>query len=541
MSEPKEWFSGPVDGVVFAVIMVMAAFLGRENPDFIYPEILVSFLALLVFNFINFSILPRYVTDQRRVALAVGLNIVFLIFVLHFSGGSESYFWVLYLLPLFNACLAFDRRGVLATAGAIVLILLSFHARAFAHRIWVDALAALIKVATISASAFVVMGVAGREREARRRLAEEERRIERERLQTREKIQRMDRLATLGTLTAAVAHELNSPLMTILGYAEMILQKSYPPSETERVFNRIEQGARRCRQIIQDMLSFSRQKIDRRKPCDVHALLRECVELKEHDWVLDRIRVEWDLAADMPPIILAGSEFQQVIFNLLANAHHAIRAAARPTGRIRLRTRQEKGELFVAVEDDGPGIPPEIAGRIWEPFFTTKPEGEGTGLGLAICRRIVEGQGGTLTFESSPLGGAAFLIRLPISQAVRRPTGRILVADGDPAVRVLMTRFMARYGSPVVCFESFEEILAALRREPTRLLICDLGLSGMGVFDFFRQMEAEGFLEAVPIVLASASSPNAPMRAFIQERRLIYLAKPFDMAVLEKKVSELIA
>ena len=414
MSQRDEWFGGPIDGVVFALIMVVAAFLGRENPRFVYPEVLYCFLGLLAFNLINFSILPRLLSQSRRPPLAVASNIFLLTLVLRYSGGSGSYFWVLYLLPMFNGCLAFGRRGVLATLAAVLLPLMAFYAETLARLRWNDAIELLVKATIITASAIVVMRVAAREREARARLEEERRRSEAERGQAREQLQRMDRLATLGTLIAGVAHELKSPLAFILGYAELAHDQDYPPAETKRIFRSIEERARCCDQIIQHMLAFSRQKAGGRKVCDINALVRECVALKEHDWIFDRLEFVTELATDLPRTMLSGAEFQQVVFNLLTNAHQAIRATGRTDGRIRLSTRREAGEIVVSVEDNGPGIPAEIAERIWEPFFTTKPEGEGTGLGLAICSQIVKASEGSLTLESGRDGGAAFLIRLPI-------------------------------------------------------------------------------------------------------------------------------
>jgi signal transduction histidine kinase len=412
MSQRDEWFGGPVDGVVFALIMIVAAFLGRENPRFVYPEILYCFLALLAFNLVNFLMLPRLLSQPCRSALVVAANIFLLTLVLRYSGGSESYFWVLYLLPVFNGCLAFGRRGVLATIAAALLSLLVFYAGALSRVS--GGIELLVKAAIITASAVVVMRVAAREREARGKLEEEHRRSAIERAQAREQLQRMDRLATLGTLSAGIAHELKSPLAAILGYTELARDKDYPADEARKFFTRIESSAQRCQQIIDDMLAFSRQKTGRRRLCDVNALILECVSLQEHDWVLDRIQVEQKLAADLPRIMLSGAEFQQVVFNLLANAQQAIRAGRRGSGRIRLSTRREAGEIVVSVEDDGPGIPVEIAERIWEPFFTTKAEGEGTGLGLTICRRIVESHGGSLTLQTGRGEGTAFLIRLPI-------------------------------------------------------------------------------------------------------------------------------
>ncbi len=414
MSQRDEWFGESIDGVAFALIMVVAAFLGRENPRFVYPEVLYCFLGLLAFNLANVSVLPRLLAQPRGAAFAVASNIFFLTFVLRYSGGPESYFWVLYLLPVFNGCLAFGRRGVLVTLVAVLLPLVAFYAGTPARLRWNDVIELLVKATIITASAIVVMRVAAREREARARLEEERRRSEIERVQERERLQRMDRLATLGTLTAGVAHELKSPLAFILGYAELAHDQDYSPAEARRIFRRIEDRARCCDRIIQDMLAFSRQKTGGRKLCDINALIRECVVLKEYDWIFDRLKVVAELAADLPQTVLSGVEFQQVLFTLLTNAYQSIRAAGRMDGCIRLSTRREACEIVVNFEDNGSGIPAKIAERIWEPFFMIESECEGTGLDLAVCRRIVESHGGSLALQSGRGEGAAFLIRLPI-------------------------------------------------------------------------------------------------------------------------------
>jgi signal transduction histidine kinase len=414
MSERGVLFSGPLEGLVFAIVMAVAAFLGRENPLFVYPEVLYGFAGLLAFNLLNFALLPRLLDERRRAALAVACDILFLTLVLRWSGGAESYFWVLLLLPVFSGCLVFGPRGVLAVTAAALAPLLAFHAAASPGWHWGGALELVIKAAIVAASAAVVTRVAGRERAARRSLESERRRGESERARARERLQRMDRLATLGTLSAGIAHELKTPLAAILGYTQVAADGGLPPREHARIFGRIADAARRCDGTIQDMLAMARQKTGARRPCDVNALIRECVSLAQYDWVSDRIQVEADYAADLPRVPLSGPEFQQVLFNLLANARQAIRGSGRGGGLIRVATRRDGEELEVRVSDDGPGIPPEVAPRIWEPFFTTKPEGEGTGLGLAICRRIVELHGGTLALD--PGGpGAAFVIRLPLA------------------------------------------------------------------------------------------------------------------------------
>ncbi|MBI5238856.1 MAG: GHKL domain-containing protein [Elusimicrobia bacterium] len=413
----QSWLSGPVDGVVFAVLMVAAAFLGRENPRFVYPQVLYGFLALLAFNLLNFSVLPRLLPEPRRAVLVAAYNILCLALVVRFSGGPQSYFWVLYLLPLFNACLAFRVRGVAAVAAAVVALLWASHAGAWTQARWAGLLEPLVKTAIICASAFVVLRVAAREREACGRLEGERRRGETERTRVQEQLRGMDRLATLGTLTAGVTHELNTPLSAILAWAHMRPGRDFGEEELPRVLERIEACAERCRRIMQDMLAFARQKTGGSRFCDLNALLRECLKIKEHDLLPDRVQAEADLAEDLPEVLTCPGEFQQVVFNLLTNAHQALRGAGRKDGRIRLSSRKEGGWVMVAVEDNGPGVPPELAERIWDSFFTTKAEGEGTGLGLAICRQIVMGQGGRIALEEAPGGGARFVVRLALPAA----------------------------------------------------------------------------------------------------------------------------
>jgi two-component system NtrC family sensor kinase len=182
-----------------------------------------------------------------------------------------------------------------------------------------------------------------------------------------------------------------------------------------RAFSRIQACAERCRRIMKDMLAFSRQKAGECRPCDVNALLRQCVQLERYDGITDAVDLELDLDETLPAVMLSAGQFQQVIFNLVTNALQALRGAGKEHGRIRLFSRSAEGDLLVSVEDNGPGVPLEAAQKIWEPFYTTKPEGVGTGLGLAICRQIVASQGGVLTLEAAPGGGALFLIRLPMT------------------------------------------------------------------------------------------------------------------------------
>jgi len=413
MKAERQASAPPLDGAAFFLLMAVAAFLGRENPRFVRPGILWSFFALLAFNLANFAWLPRRMPERRRAPLSLAANILLISLIIRYSGGPQSYFWVMYLQPIFSACLSLERVGIAAAMAAILLALGAFHAVSPFRFNWAEALAMLSKMFTLLISALVTMRVASNERRALRLLSQEQEQAALERARMREQVQHMDRLATLGTLLASIAHEINRPLGTILGYAESALADESKSARAAQALDSIQSAARRCTRTIQDMLAFARSQKSERKPTDVNALLRECLQLKRYDWVTDSIRSEESYAPGLPLLTLSGPEIQQVVFNLLTNAEQAIRSKPDGAGLIRLSSRMDPGFVRVTVEDDGPGIPAEALDKIWEPFFTTKPAGTGTGLGLSISRRIISEHGGKLSVSSAPGRGAAFTIELP--------------------------------------------------------------------------------------------------------------------------------
>ncbi|MFA6028355.1 MAG: ATP-binding protein [Elusimicrobiota bacterium] len=545
-------FPGGADSVAFTLMMGIAAYLGRENPDFVYPHILWAFLALLAFNLLNFGLLARRLPPERRQAVAVGANTLLIAAILYYSGGHVSYFWVMFLLPIFSACLAFRERGILWTTGAALALLLLFHAESLRFRIWVEVLSMVVKMLTLLAAAGVTMRVAAGERRAVHRLAEEQERAERERREAREKLQHMDRLATLGTLSASIAHELKSPLASVLGFAQVGLGGPDDAPRLRRALERVEEGALRCRRTLQDMLAFARSQKSGKGACDLNALILECIELKRCDMVLSPVRIEETLAADLPAVELAGPEFQQVLFNLLGNADQALREKG--GGLIRVRTSREDGRVRVVVQDDGPGIPPEAADKVWEPFYTTKPAGQGTGLGLSISRQIVEDHGGTIRLDAPPEGGARFTIEFPLpklpapppppaparANAPSAPTRRrrVVLAEDDPGCVPLIETLLKPLSVDLAKAESFDEALRLMRAERPDLLIMDIKMPGMSPGEFLAHLDADEKLRDVPIVPVSGSVTAAALETLLKFKGLQVLEKPFDISEFDRRIRE---
>jgi two-component system NtrC family sensor kinase len=229
---------------------------------------------------------------------------------------------------------------------------------------------------------------------------------------------RSDRLASLGTLVAGIAHEINNPLGIIAGYAEALLDRAADPQlagvaafeDFPEYLRTIHQEIFRCKGILQSLLEFARPAGGTYREIDVNELVKEVLLLLQHRTARLQHRIDLQLTRELPKIIADAGSLRQVLMNLLLNAIWF----TPPGGAISIASGRAEGDrVRVTVRDTGAGIAPELLGKIFDPFFTTKPVGEGTGLGLTICHRIVEEHGGAIDVESAPGAGTAIAITLP--------------------------------------------------------------------------------------------------------------------------------
>jgi two-component system NtrC family sensor kinase len=222
-----------------------------------------------------------------------------------------------------------------------------------------------------------------------------------------------EKFSALGELVAGVAHELNNPLGAILGFSEVLLMKEFPPEKTKKYLENIHNSAQLCGSIIEKLLTFSRKREKKREYTDVNAILQTTIELKQHDFKMDSIQVDQSLAEQMPFTMVDVHELQQVFLNMINNAHQAMKMYA-GEGTLTLESLCIDKKIRITIRDTGPGIPEENLQKIFEPLFTTKPEGQGTGLGLSVCYDIISEHGGDIFIASESGKGACFMIELPV-------------------------------------------------------------------------------------------------------------------------------
>ena len=218
---------------------------------------------------------------------------------------------------------------------------------------------------------------------------------------------RHDRMASLGIFSSGVAHEINNPLGIILGYAGYLESKIDRGDENYKYIHEIKYESKRCREIVQNLLSYARPPETTLKETDIKNLLENIIDFAANHSDLYHVTIAREIDPDLPPAMVDGDQMRQVAINLILNAG----AAMQPGGQLRVEAHRDGEDLLILFHDNGCGIPAEDLDKIFEPFYTTR--NKGTGLGLAISKRIIEQHHGTITVASTLHKGTSFTIRLP--------------------------------------------------------------------------------------------------------------------------------
>jgi two-component system NtrC family sensor kinase len=226
------------------------------------------------------------------------------------------------------------------------------------------------------------------------------------------KLVHTEKMAAVGQLVSGVAHEVNNPLTAIMGFSDLLMENPEVPGSARKDLQVILEEAQRTKEIVQNLLSFARQRPPQRQLLQINDILRKTIALRAYDFSNHGVQIVEDFDEHLPELIGDSHQLQQVFLNILNNAYDAVRGAGR-AGMIEIETIQDGGWLEVLFRDNGEGIKnPE---RIFDPFFTTKEVGQGTGLGLSICYGIVrEHEGEILCANNQGSAGATFSVRLPI-------------------------------------------------------------------------------------------------------------------------------
>ena len=372
--------------------------------------------------------------------------------------------------------------------------------------------------------------------------------------QTQEQLVQSEKLAAIGQLVSGVAHELNNPLFSAMGYTELLTMDSGDDNEKKEKLANILDSIKRARTIVKDLLKFARRENVEKEIIDVNDVIHQTVSLREYELRVDNIDVKFDLQEDLPLIKANFVRLQQVMLNLIINAEHAINELG-SGGIIKLRTffNKTRKKVIIEVSDNGKEIPDEIIGQIFDPFFTTKEVGKGTGLGLSTSYGIIRDHDGEINVKSSK-NWKTFVISLPpvekeesgieeespVKSEISAHGESILVVDDEPVIVSLLEDFFKRKGFSVLTAESGSEALLKLNEKDVELIITDIKMPEMDGKKFYNEIKDHKPELLSKLLFITGDTMNSETRSFLKEIKGYYLRKPFSFDEITNVINNII-
>ncbi len=399
-----------------------------------------------------------------------------------------------------------------------------------------------------------------------------EAKVREERARMRHELLISDRMASIGTLAAGVAHEINNPLTAVVGGAELALEdcdrvlrelRDGPPSgerlpELIRALDEamvnlqdVSEAADRVRLIVRDLKSFSRADDTTTGPVDIERAIETSTRMVQHE-LKHRARLLKSYRS-VPPVLGNEARLGQIFMNLVINAAQAMPTQNIDRNEIHILTEATtEGRVLVEVRDNGPGIAPEMIPHIFDPFFTTKPIGTGTGLGLAICHRIVTEMGGSIEVKSAVGMGTTFQVGLPAFRgaAADSPTSagrdvqlsaKVLVIDDSPNIGRVVAHMLERHHEVTVLSDAREGLSLLDAGVRFDVILCDLMMPLMSGMSFYAALEQRGLVGALRVAFMTGGAFTKEAQQFLARVPCEHIEKPMSSAALHALMGRLLA
>jgi len=397
--------------VIFSVFMIALAYFYRSSPQISYPLILYFFLALLGSNFVfNYLLRRRSSVNLWLIDLILLSNFWIITGVLYYSGRGDSYFWVLYLLPVFGASLMGSFKD---TAGVVFLCSLAIIALSWplGGGELAELLSLAVKIGVLTFSAGVVYSTAQSRKKAEAGLAFKRDQVALLELEITEKESEIVKTATageIGSLVSGVMHDLGNAVSVIMLSAQIAVEDEKPEKKD---LERIVKASRFAKGLISNAMSIVRGQEYVFEASTLKEPIENAAALTEYTARKNNSTVELDVAEDLPELRISKVHVERVFINAIFNALSFIPEK----GLVRVKARACEGGVSAEITDNGPGFPEKMLKEGVKAFGTTRKEQGGTGLGLFVCDQIVRRHGGTMKIDNTPEGGARVSIFLPAS------------------------------------------------------------------------------------------------------------------------------
>lgn len=371
-----------------------------------------------------------------------------------------------------------------------------------------------------------------------------------EREQLEQQLRRSEKMASIGMLASGIAHELNNPLTSIIGFTDLALRSATVDGALSEQLNIVLSEARRTQSIVQKLLRAVRQQRNESEPVNINQLIEQTISLREYDFARQHIAIKTELAPNLPLLLVSPSDLQQVLINLLQNSHDALAESGLP-GKVTIRTRLVENRIVIEVLDNGPGV--AEPDKIFDPFYTTKEVGKGTGLGLSICYQTVRSHGGEISIENlSP--GVKFTIQLPVTVAsavsdsgAEGEAGggdwhsRVLIVDDELMIRRLIESILSGAGFAVETASSGDEAVLKLERASFDVIVTDYkmpgSMSGADLYNWLRENQPG---REANVIFITGDGITASTYEFLQSVENPVIFKPFEPEQLISQVKSLL-
>ena len=365
--------------------------------------------------------------------------------------------------------------------------------------------------------------------------------------QAEESLRETSRLASIGELAAGVAHQINNPLNSVMGFTQLLMQENVPQHVLDDL-EKIHAEGTRASKVVENLLSFARKQKTEKSYISLLDVVERALELKSYDLMRSGVKVNMRFPGDLPNTMADDQQMIEVMLNIINNAERAI-TSSQAGGQISIAGSRSADKLTITISDDGPGIAPERLGKIYDPFFTTKEVGEGTGLGLSICYGIIQQHGGSLRVKSPPGQGATFRIELPILAPEKATESRasepketdvtarqVLVVDDESNVRDLISKALSGEGHELDVAEDGQEAWRKLQSKVYDCVLVDLMMPGMSGQDLYRRIESSDREAAKRVIVMTGDTFSPNSHEFLSSARIPTLKKPFSLEELRRQV-----
>ncbi len=379
----------------------------------------------------------------------------------------------------------------------------------------------------------------------------ERKKAEAERKELEQKAQITSRLATVGEMASGIAHEINNPLTSVIGFAELLMRRDFP-EDIKNDLEIIHTGAKRVASIINRLLTFARQRKPERTYANINEIIETTIELRAYELETGNIKVATHLDPDLPQTMADTGQLQQVFLNIILNAETEMKTA-HGKGNLVVKTERVADTIRISFKDDGPGIAKENLEKVFDPFFTTREVGTGTGLGLSICHGIVTEHKGRLYVKSQLGKGATFIIELPVVTEARqlelvKPTDesekirvdRILVVDDESAVLQFLDQLLTGEGYEVETAETASDALKRIKSKEYGVILLDIKLPDMNGTELYRRLQKIAPSLANRVIFVTGDVMGKNTTEFLAKTKVPYITKPINIEQLMERINSML-